>query len=78
MNTWIKLVWNKYTEQENEIYLKVNFKSMMNKGINYMVFADGSICNWIETEFMLKGWEIVAVGIMSEYVQIEIKPKGGD
>ena len=38
----------------------------------FTICADGSVSNWL-SEWNLKGWQIKAVGIMTDYIQIEIE-----
>ncbi len=39
----------------------------------YAICADGSISNWLETDFGMRGWTIKGVGIMNDCIKIDIE-----
>ena len=62
MKVWIELK----VKGKQEVYLKMQYDG-------FKVCSDGSISNWLETNFSLKGWKITAIGIMTDYIAVEIE-----
>ena len=39
----------------------------------YRILPDGSVSNWLETEFGMKGWKIVGIGVMRDTIRLELE-----
>ena len=48
------------------VYLKMTYQG-------YKILLDGSVSNWLDTDFSMKGWKITGVGIMIDSVCIEVE-----
>lgn len=62
MESWIELK----VKEKPAIYLQLKYEG-------YHILPDGSVSNWLETDFGMKGWKITGVGIMIDTVCIEIE-----
>lgn len=62
MKIWIELRVKDYPE----VYLKIQYEK-------YRLCKDGSISNWLETGFSLKGWKITSIGIMTDHIIVEVE-----
>jgi len=49
-----------------EVYLKMQYDG-------YRVCKDGSISNWLETDFAMKGWQIKGIGIMTDCIRVDVE-----
>jgi hypothetical protein len=39
----------------------------------YVVCRDGSVSNWLDIIFSMKGWSIVAVGVMAKHIIVQVE-----
>jgi len=40
---------------------------------DYVICRDGSVSNWLETKFAMKGWSIIAVGVQLDRIIVEVE-----
>jgi len=62
MKVWIKL----QVKGKPEVYLKMQYD-------NFTICDDGSISNWLETDFAMKGWKIIGIEIMTDYISVDVE-----
>ena len=60
--TWIELK----IKDKSTVYVKMTYEG-------YKILPDGSVSNWLETEFSMKGWKITGVGIMNDCICVEVE-----
>ena len=62
MKVWIELK----VKNKPEVYLKIQYD-------NFTICADGSVSNWLETDFAMKGWKITGIGIMTDHISVDVE-----
>jgi len=59
--TWIELKM----KDKPIVYVKMTYEG-------YCILPDGSVSNWLDTDFSMKGWKITGVGVMIDTICVEI------
>jgi len=62
MKVWVKLC----VKDKPPIYLLMAYEG-------YHFCVDGSVSNWLDTDFGMRGWTIKGIGIMNDCIQIDIE-----
>lgn len=62
MKVWIEL----QVKDKPSVFLPMKYDG-------YVICKDGSISNWLDTQFAMKGWSIVAIGVMPKHIIVEVE-----
>jgi len=64
MKVWIEL--QMCDKSKPSVFLPMKYD-------DYVVCEDGSISNWLDTTFAMKGWSIVAIGVMRNHIIVQVR-----
>jgi len=62
MKVWIEL----QVKDKPSVFLPMKYDA-------YVICKDGSVSNWLDTTFVMKGWKIVAIGVMRECIFVKVE-----